>query len=261
MLFSRACSAISHDPNEKARSKSLNYLDHTTKNGVPPAAPLSFGRFASATKSFGSALVNTALMRKKHVAHHDCFCDGCGMDPILGALWTCSVCSNYNLCTDCYAGGTHGMENTVDLHTLQEAIVQDKLHKRCKRFTPEFLLSLRRDVCKGRIDKLEYMGGWIADIVSGVVPAKITVRGIEIPHLTPAARQRFVANLMPLVSNRTDLEVHIEWLLDDSDPPPPSTTSAATNVDQAKYGQEVVQLEKLRLWISDKKTRTTSPFA
>ncbi|DAZ99977.1 TPA: hypothetical protein N0F65_001981 [Lagenidium giganteum] len=196
------------------------------------------------------------VVRKKAVVHHNIFCDGCGMDPIQGALWTCSVCSNYNLCHECYDLGTHGMENTDAMQLLSEAIVQDKLQKKCKQFTAEFMLSLRRDICKGRTDKVEYMGGWIADIVIGTAASKISVRGIEIPSLTPVARQRFVALLMPLVSNRTDIEVNIEWVPDDSE-------RASVDIEDAiaAAAEADEELEKLRIWISDKKTRTTSPFA
>lgn len=202
--------------------------------------------------SYGSSLMAAKLKRRKPTVHKGIMCDGCGIDPVTGALWTCSVCPNHNLCTDCYHGGMHGMENTDAMQALNEALVQYKLEKQCKRFTPEFLLSLRRDICKGRPDKFQYMGGWIAGIVNGVSPSKITVRGIEIPHLPPTSRQRFVGKLMPLVSNRTDIEVNIEWLPDDSGRP-----SDEEEFDDASHEN----LEKLRIWISDKKTRTTSPFA
>ncbi|KAF1334791.1 hypothetical protein FI667_g1642, partial [Globisporangium splendens] len=142
------------------------------------------------------------------------------------------------------------------MQALNEAIVQDKLQRKCKRFTQEFLMSLRRDICKGRPDKFEYMGSWIADIVIGTAASKITVRGIEIPSLTPMSRQRFVSNLMPLVSNRTDIEINIEWLPDDSE-------RASVDIEDihALGAPDHEELEKLRIWISDKKTRTTSPFA
>lgn len=209
------------------------------------------GRLSSAV-SYGSSIIGSKWKRKKPVVHPDSFCDGCGMDPIVGALWTCSECANFNLCTECYEMGNHGLENSDQMQLLSEALVQYKLLKKCKHFTPEFLLSLRRDICKGRPDKFEYMGGWIAEIVNGTAPSKITVRGIEVPSLPASSRQRFVAKLMGLVSNRRDIEVNIEWLPDDT-------------VRQSMIGDEPLEegesLEKLRIWISDKKTRTTSPFA
>lgn len=142
------------------------------------------GRLGAAM-STGASIIGSKWKRKKTIVHQNSFCDGCGMDPIVGSLWTCSVCSNYNLCKECYDLGTHGMENTEQMQALSEAIVQYKLQKKCKHFTPEFLLSLRRDICKGRPDKFEYLGEWIANIVVGTAAAKITVRGIEIPALPP----------------------------------------------------------------------------
>jgi len=235
-----------HDK-DGAQSKSLPDKKHSG------AKPL-IGRLGAAM-SQGASIIGSKWKRKKTVVHPNSFCDGCGMDPIVGALWTCSVCSNYNLCNECYDLGTHGMENSEQMQALSEAIVQYKLQKKCKHFTPEFLLSLRRDVCKGRPDKFEYMGGWIAEIVNGTAPSKITVRGIEVPSLPASARQRFVGKLMGLVSNRRDIEVNIEWLPDDSAP-----RASCFGPDEPALA-EGEALEKLRIWISDKKTRTTSPFA
>ncbi|KAF4315047.1 hypothetical protein JM18_009616 [Phytophthora kernoviae] len=249
-----------HDK-DGAQSKSLPDRKYSL------AKPI-MGRLGAAMTQ-GASIIGSKWKRKKTLVHVDSFCDGCGMDPVVGALWTCSVCSNYNLCNECYDLGTHGMENTEQIQALSEAIVQYKLQKKCKQFTPEFLLSLRRDICKGRPDKFEYLGGWIADIVVGTSAAKITVRGIEIPSLPAVARQRFVSYLMPLVSNRTDIEVNIEWLPDDADhvnaagrPSVDRMSAGAIASDDEDGDDDVAEnLEKLRIWISDKKTRTTSPFA
>lgn len=249
-----------HDK-DGAQSKSLPDKKHS------PAKPL-MGRLGAAM-SQGASIINSKWKRKKTIVHPNSFCDGCGMDPIAGALWTCSVCSNYNLCSECYDVGTHGMENSEQMQALSEAIVQYKLQKKCKQFTAEFLLSLRRDICKGRPDKFEYLGEWIANIVVGTSAAKITVRGIEIPSLPPTARQRFVSYLMPLVSNRTDIEVNIEWLPDDVDHINAAGRASVDRMSAGVYGSDEEEgldsphenLEKLRIWISDKKTRTTSPFA
>ncbi|KAK1944956.1 Sequestosome-1 [Phytophthora citrophthora] len=249
-----------HDK-DGSQSKSLPDKKHS------PGKPL-MGRLGAAM-SQGASIIGSKWKRKKTIVHQNSFCDGCGMDPIVGALWTCSVCSNYNLCSECYDLGTHGMENSEQMQALSEAIVQYKLQKKCKHFTDEFLLSLRRDICKGRPDKFEYLGEWIANIVVGTSAAKITVRGIEIPSLPPTARQRFVSYLMPLVSNRTDIEVNIEWLPDDADHINAAGRASVDRMsagafgsgDEEDHGVPPENLEKLRIWISDKKTRTTSPFA
>jgi hypothetical protein len=250
-------------PDGHARSR--EHSRHDSDGHAPRATSKSTERKAAASKqlmgrlssavSYGSSIIGSKWKRKKPVVHPDSFCDGCGMDPIVGALWTCSVCSSFNLCTDCYEMGVHGLENSEQTQLLSEALVAYKLQKKCKHFTPEFLLSLRRDVCKGRPDKFEYMGGWIAEIVNGTAPSKITVRGIEVPSLPASARQRFVGKLMGLVSNRRDIEVNIEWLPDDSAP-----RASCFGPDEPALA-EGEALEKLRIWISDKKTRTTSPFA
>lgn len=257
MVFQRAASSSESSVPATAADDALKAKIGASGSAAPAkksSKPL-FGRFSSAV-GYGSSILGSALKRKQKVVHANSFCDGCGMDPIVGPLWSCSVCPNYNLCSDCYDHGTHGLENSDALQTLHEAIVQDKLEKKCKAFTQEFLMSLRRDICKGRPDKFEYMGSWIADIVIGTAASKITVRGIEIPALSPMSRQRFVSNLMPLVSNRTDIEVNIEWLPDDAERP-----SVDLEDIRALGAADHDEIEKLRIWISDKKTRTTSPFA
>ncbi|KAF1793296.1 Ribosomal protein L22/L17 [Phytophthora cactorum] len=151
----------------------------------------------------------------------------------LSGAWRRTVLHNVVVWSECYDLGTHGMENTEQMQALSEAIVQYKLQKKCKQFTPEFLLSLRRDICKGRPDKFEYLG----------------------------------SGLLILLSN--DIEVNIEWLPDEADQinaagrPSVDRMSAGAfgSGDEEEHDGPTENLEKLRIWISDKKTRTTSPFA
>ncbi|RHY35265.1 hypothetical protein DYB32_000227 [Aphanomyces invadans] len=167
------------------------------------------------------------------------FCDGCGQQPIKGVVWSCSVCVSFNLCSSCYAQGVHGMEGTPAMQMYEELNAFYKLQKRCKLLTMEFLGVLYTDVCKKHVPKFQYLGDWLAVIMDKKVNAtKIPARGVEIPHLSPRVRTKFVDVLMPLVSNRTDLQVYVEWL------PEPDG-----------------DLETVRIWMSDLKTRTKSPFA
>ncbi|RHY63950.1 hypothetical protein DYB30_001074 [Aphanomyces astaci] len=167
------------------------------------------------------------------------FCDGCGQQPIKGVVWSCSVCVNFHLCPTCYAQGVHGMEDTPAMQMYEELNAFYKLQKRCKLLTTEFLGVLYTDVCKKHVPKFEYLGNWLASILDKKMNAtKIPARGVEIPHLTPSVRTKFVDVLMPLVSNRRDLQVYVEWL--------PETEG---------------DLETVRIWMSDLKTRTKSPFA
>ncbi|KAF0695845.1 Aste57867_13365 [Aphanomyces stellatus] len=167
------------------------------------------------------------------------FCDGCGAQPIKGTVWGCSVCVNFHLCTTCYAQGIHGMEGSSAMQMYQELNAYSKLQKRCKLLSTEFLGVLYTDVCKKHVPKFEYLGNWLATIMDKKQNAtKIPARGVEIPHLTQSVRIKFVDVLMPLVSNRRDLQVYVEWL------------------PEKEEG-----LETVRIWMSDLKTRTKSPFA
>ncbi|EQC31782.1 hypothetical protein SDRG_10571 [Saprolegnia diclina VS20] len=172
--------------------------------------------------------------------HAMAFCDGCGEHPIKGTVWSCSVCVNYNLCGLCYSQGIHGLENTPAMTMYQELTIHDKLKKRCKAMTSEFLGVLFRDICKMQPGKFEHLGNWLAGIIDKKTDAsKIIARGVEIPGLSVEIRQNFMGLLMPLVSNRTDIQVYVEWVPDEAGP----------------------NLEKLRIWMSDQKTRTKTPFS
>ncbi|KAH9116462.1 hypothetical protein LEN26_010521 [Aphanomyces euteiches] len=167
------------------------------------------------------------------------FCDGCGQQPIKGTVWACSVCVNFNLCPNCYSQGIHGMEGSAAMQMYQELNAYHKLQKRCKLLSSEFLGVLYTDVCKKHLPKFEYLGNWLAMIMDKKINAtKIPARGVEIPHLTQAVRAKFIAVLMPLVSERRDLQIYVEWL-----------------------PEKEPGLETVRIWMSDLKARTKSPFA
>jgi hypothetical protein len=36
-----------------------------------------------------------------HVTHDRCSCDGCGVFPIVGTRYKCSVCKNFDYCSRC----------------------------------------------------------------------------------------------------------------------------------------------------------------
>jgi hypothetical protein len=35
------------------------------------------------------------------IIHLQIICDICGMNPIIGILYRCAICKNYDLCNDC----------------------------------------------------------------------------------------------------------------------------------------------------------------
>jgi hypothetical protein len=88
----------------------------------------------------------------------DSFCDGCGMDPIIGVMYTCSKCDNYCLCQKCYRKGIHGFENSTLLKTLREDYAVANVAELCKNRVPEevFIL-LMKHVCRGQIDKFKFL--------------------------------------------------------------------------------------------------------
>ncbi len=45
--------------------------------------------------------------------HSTVQCDGCGMCPLIGARYKCTVCNNFDLCTACEASGTHPLDHPL----------------------------------------------------------------------------------------------------------------------------------------------------
>ena len=43
----------------------------------------------------------------KSIIHDRCECDGCGMFPILGPRYKCSVCKNFDFCSKCEEFSDH----------------------------------------------------------------------------------------------------------------------------------------------------------
>ncbi|OQR81658.1 kinase [Thraustotheca clavata] len=156
-------------------------------------------------------------------------------------MWTCSQCPDIHLCEQCYRSGVHGLEDTPEMKIYDTILNDLKWMKKCKAFTRELLVILRVDICKSSPPKYQFMCQWLADILGNKPVAKITMRGVAMKDVPAEARQKFVGALMPIVANRSDLEVNIEW-----------ATSSPT--------ESPTHLEHLRLWISDKKGRRESPF-
>ncbi|OQR86023.1 hypothetical protein ACHHYP_11069 [Achlya hypogyna] len=154
-------------------------------------------------------------------------------------LWTCSECPDVHLCDSCYKAGAHGLEGSEAMDVYDIIVGDLAWMKTCKAFTRQLLMILRQDICKNSPPKFQFMCQWLADILGTKPVAKITMRGVAMKDVAAESRQAFVAALMPLVANRSDLEVNIEW---------------------APASSEDDHLENLRLWISDKKGRRESPF-
>ncbi|KAF0696917.1 Aste57867_12363 [Aphanomyces stellatus] len=171
--------------------------------------------------------------------HPDSFCDGCGMDPIVGDMFTCSTCANYSLCHTCYKNGIHGFEDSKLLKKVKEDYTVETMFENCKQRVPEEVFTeLLHNVCHGQVDKFKFLAKWICGVVNGHTLSELAVRGIEIPHLRPSTRARFVQLLTPPLTERQDMEVSMEWFVPPTEP----------------------DSETLRIWVcTDKETK--SPFA
>nr|CCA15093.1 conserved hypothetical protein [Albugo laibachii Nc14] len=214
---------------------------------------------ASARSTFIGGTVNTIAAASRFLGkkvaqmkttsaylNEDSFCDGCGMDPILGNMYTCSRCENYHLCESCYQLGVHGYEESVLLRSLREDYAMKNAMEMSRNRVPEKVFEvLMKQVCKGQVEKFNFMSAWISKVVTGQPVVDLSARGIEIPNLDYGARCILVEKLTPVLAERNDLEVCMEWF--------------RAETDTAGSSSGTKNPETLRIWVSTDKN-SKSPF-
>ncbi|KAI9914367.1 hypothetical protein PsorP6_008373 [Peronosclerospora sorghi] len=205
-----------------------------------------FGRRMSAATRFIGQKMAQMKLPPTHV-NEDSFCDGCGMDPIIGNMYSCSKCVNYHLCEGCYQLGMHGFEDSKLLLDVREDFALRKVMEESKNKVPEEVFTvLLKTVCRGQVDKFNFLAKWITAVVLGLPVNTLEVRGIEIPHLDVDTRGTLVKLLTPVLADRTDLEVCMEWFCPD-----------ANKLDLPGSQR---RKETIRIWVATDKDQK-SPFA
>jgi hypothetical protein len=58
---------------------------------------------------------------QKQVVHEQHACDGCGMNPIVGIRYKCSVKADYDLCENCEARGVNAENTMLKIRTPEQA--------------------------------------------------------------------------------------------------------------------------------------------
>lgn len=228
---------------------SLDRDSTTSLVGFPTEPQTKAGGIASTLSAAGRFLgqkVAQMKMPSQHV-NEDSFCDGCGMDPIVGNMYTCSTCANYSLCESCYQAGLHGYEDSGLLKNVREDFALRNIVEHCKNRVPEKVFELlMTKVCKGQVDKFNFLAKWISGLVLGQPLTSLSVRGIEIPHCDSETRTTLVELLTPVLAERTDVEVCMEWFC------PEANNELAPSA--------LRKLETLRIWVATDKD-SKSPFA
>ncbi|CAH0485532.1 unnamed protein product [Peronospora farinosa] len=224
--------------------------DSTTSIIGFPTEPLTrvggLGSKMSAATRFIGQKVAQMKFSPSHV-NEDSFCDGCGMDPIVGNMYSCSKCVNYHLCEGCYQLGMHGFEESKLLVDVREDFALRKVMEVSKNKVPEEVFTvLLKTVCRGQVDKFNFLAKWITAVVLDQPVHTLEVRGIEIPHLDLETRGTLVQLLTPVLADRTDLEVCMEWFCPDAD-----------NMDLPGVQR---RMETIRIWVATDKDQK-SPFA
>ncbi|ETV81129.1 hypothetical protein, variant 1 [Aphanomyces astaci] len=151
------------------------------------------------TKSFLGSIATaakTVVMKnfEKKQTHPGTRCAVCSISPIVGDRFRCATCEGYDLCSNCYAFGAHGLENTDDMFGR----VQELVLARCPRLAQEaeLLELLRFEICRSNLRKFSFVANWLADIVQGRSTKDLRARAIEVPSIRREIRKQFVPLLM-----------------------------------------------------------------
>ncbi|TMW56382.1 hypothetical protein Poli38472_006392 [Pythium oligandrum] len=223
--------------------------DSTSSLVSEPTSTKSAPGLGSTISAAGRFIGQKVAQMKLPASHvnEDSFCDGCGMDPITGNMYTCSSCDNYSLCESCYQAGIHGYEDSSLLKNVREDFALRNIVEHCRNKVPEKVFDvLMKKVCKGQVDKFNFLATWISSVVLGHPLHSLSVRGIEIPHLDAETRASLVQLLTPVLAERTDLEVCMEWFCPEG--------------DRDDLPSAVRKQETLRIWVATDK-ESKSPFA
>jgi len=90
--------------------------------GVPGGAPglgaSSMAGASSASSATGSGTTSdlgasAAEGKEEDEIHQSVACDGCGMNPIKGIRFKCSVCPDFDLCSKCESGSDHSTQHPL----------------------------------------------------------------------------------------------------------------------------------------------------
>ncbi|CAH0475719.1 unnamed protein product [Peronospora belbahrii] len=223
--------------------------DSTTSLIGFPTEPQTRGNGLGSKMSAATRFIGQKVAQMKFPPSHineDSFCDGCGVDPIIGNMYSCSKCVNYHLCEGCYQLGMHGFEESKLLLDVREDFALRKVMYVSKNKVPEEVFTvLLKTVCRGQVDKFNFLAKWITAVVLGQPVNTFEVRGIEIPHLDIETRGTLVQLLTPVLADRTDLEVCMEWFCPDAD-----------NMDLPGVQR---RMETIRIWVATDKDQK-SPF-
>ena len=95
-------------------------------NQVPEAAPeLDKETMEAIEQAKVEMEALTMSQVDKTIVHERVQCDGCGMAPILGPRYKCSVCKNFDFCAKCeeYEGHDHAFLKITDPEVVPEVMI------------------------------------------------------------------------------------------------------------------------------------------
>lgn len=81
--------------------------------------------------------VNNSSRRNSKVVHYRVECDGCGMNPIIGIRYKCSVCRNFDFCQSCEEKNAKEQKHKHNFLKIRKPIIREE--------EPSFGVKLERE--------------------------------------------------------------------------------------------------------------------
>ncbi|OQS07538.1 Hect-domain containing peotein [Thraustotheca clavata] len=100
------CFGVILFPNSDSVDSLQKLVDATGEKLHPPSIPSWEVRV-----DVNSREKQELLMKDPSIVHRNVRCDGCDMNPLAGYRFKCYVCSNFDLCTNCYLKKKHDLDH------------------------------------------------------------------------------------------------------------------------------------------------------
>jgi hypothetical protein len=96
--------------------------------------------------------LKTEGVKTNTTVHSRFTCDGCGMTPIVGVRYHCTVCFNYDLCQSCESKESHAQDHPLEKHKTEKQVI----FRPCPQFPPVSMKDFFKPLCRPFRNKFKF---------------------------------------------------------------------------------------------------------
>jgi hypothetical protein len=96
--------------------------------------------------------LKTEGVKTNTTVHSRFTCDGCGMTPIVGVRYHCTVCFNYDLCQSCESKESHAQDHPLEKHKTEKQVI----FRPCQEFAPVSMKDFFKPLCRPFRNKFKF---------------------------------------------------------------------------------------------------------